>query len=72
MTLIVHLVVRELQAVEADHLTHPRLSRARRVRVHVEARGDARVVRVSRHHPLRAVIDVPVGKKAKYDSRTKA
>lgn len=59
MSLIVHLVVGELDAVKADDLTHPRLSCARRVRVHVEPGRDARVVRVSGHHPLRAVIHVP-------------
>ena len=61
MSLVVHLVVGELDPVKADDLTHPRLPRARRVRVHVEARGDARVVRVPRHHPLRAVVHVPAG-----------
>lgn len=35
MSLIVHLVVGEFDAVKTDDLTHPRLSRARRVRVHV-------------------------------------
>ena len=59
MSLIVHLVVGELDAVEADDLTHPRLPRARRVRVHVEPGRDAGVVRVSSHHPLRAVVHVP-------------
>ena len=72
MALVVHLVVRQLHAVEADHLTHPRLPRARRVRMHVEARGDARVVSVSRHHPLRAVIDVPVEKVNMTPPHTKA
>lgn len=57
--LVVHLVVGELHAVEADDLPHPGLPRAGRVGVDVEARGDAGVVRVPRHHPLRAVIDVP-------------
>lgn len=57
--LVVHLVVGELHAVEADDLPHPGLPRAGGVGVDVEARGDAGVVRVPRHHPLRAVIDVP-------------
>lgn len=61
MSLIVHFVVGEFDAVEADDLTHPRLSRARRVRVHVEPGRDAGVVRVSSHHPLRAVVHVPGG-----------
>lgn len=59
MSLIVHLVVGEFDTVKADDLTHPRLSCARRVRVHVEPRGDAGVVRVPGHHPLRAVVHVP-------------
>lgn len=61
MPLIVHLVVGEFNAVEADDLTHPRLSCARRVRVHVEPGSNAGVVRVSGHHPLRAVVHVPAG-----------
>lgn len=61
VALVVHLVVGEFDAVEADHLPHPRLSGTRRVRVHVEARRDTRVVSVSSHHPLRAVVHVPVG-----------
>lgn len=59
MSLVVHLVVGELDPVEADDLTHPRLACARRVRVHVEPRGDAGVVRVPSHHPLGAVVHVP-------------
>lgn len=59
MSLVVHLVVGEFDAVEADDLTHPRLTGARRVRVHVEPRGDAGMVRVPGHHPLRAVVHVP-------------
>lgn len=59
MSLVVHLVVGEFDPVEADHLTHPRLPRARRVRVHVEPGCDAGVVRVPGHHPLRAVVHVP-------------
>lgn len=61
MSLIVRLVIGELDAVKADDLTHPRLSCARRVRVHVESRRDARVVRVPSHHPLRAVVHIPAG-----------
>lgn len=57
--LVVHLVVGELHAVEADDLPHPGLPRAGGVGMDVEARGDAGVIRVPRHHPLRAVIDVP-------------
>lgn len=57
--LVVHLVVGELHPVEADDLPHPGLPRAGGVGVDVEPRGDAGVVRVPRHHPLRAVIDVP-------------
>lgn len=59
MSLIVRLVIGELDAVKADDLTHPRLSCARRVRVHVESRRAARVVRVPSHHPLRAVVHIP-------------
>lgn len=61
MSLIVRLVVGEFDPIKADDLTHPRLSCARRVRVHVEPGRDAGVVRVSGHHPLRAVVHVPAG-----------
>lgn len=61
MALVVHFVVGELDPVEADHLTHPHLPRARRVRVHVESGRDAGVVRVPGDHPLRAVVHVPAG-----------
>lgn len=66
MSLIVHLVVGEFDAVKADDLTHPRLPGARRVRVHVEPRGDAGVIRVPGHHPLRAVVHVPGGQRDGY------
>ena len=59
MSLVVHLVVGEFDPVKADDLTHPRLSCARRVRVHVQSGRDAGVVRVPSHHPLRAVVHVP-------------
>lgn len=61
MSLIVHLVVGEFDSIKADDLTHPCLSSARRVRVHVEPGRDAGVIRVSSHHPLRAVVHIPAG-----------
>lgn len=71
MSLIVHLVVGELDSVKADDLTHPRLSCARGVRVHVEPRRDAGVIRVSSHHPLRAVVHIPAWRKARVSKRKK-
>lgn len=59
VSLVVHLVVGELHPVEADDLPHPGLPRAGGVGVDVEPGGDAGVIRVPRHHPLRAVIHVP-------------
>lgn len=58
MSLVVELVVGEFELVEAHHLTHPRLSRGRRVRVDVDSGRHGRV-RVTRHHPLGAVIHIP-------------
>lgn len=60
MPLVVQFVVGQFQLVKADHLTHPRLSRSRGVRVDVDP-GRHRRVRVPRHHPLRAVVHVPSG-----------
>lgn len=59
MSLVVHLVVGKFDPVKADDLTHPRLSCARRVRMHVKSWRDAGVVRVPSYHPLRAVVHVP-------------
>lgn len=58
MSLVVELVVGELELVEAHHLPHPRLARGRRVRVDVDP-GRHGGVRVARDHPLGAVIHVP-------------
>lgn len=49
---VVHLIVGEFHAVEADDLPHPGLSRAGRVRVDIESGSDARVVRIPSYHPL--------------------
>lgn len=64
MALVVHLVIRQLDPIEADDLPHPRLPRTGGVRVDVEPGGDAGVVRVPGHHPLRAVVHVPAGARA--------
>lgn len=61
MSLVVHFVVGKFDPIKADDLTHPSLSCARRVRMHVESGRDAGVVRVSSNHPLRAVVHVPAG-----------
>lgn len=59
MAFVVQLVVGEFHAIEADDLTHPCLSRTRRVRVNIEPGSDAWVVCIPGYHPLRAVIHVP-------------
>lgn len=59
MSLIVQLVVGQFHAVKANDLTHPGLSGAGRVGVHIQPGRNARVVRIASHHPLRAVVHVP-------------
>lgn len=59
MSLVVQFVVGELQLVETDHLPHPGVARRQRVRVDVGARRHGGVG-VSSHHPLGAVVHVPV------------
>lgn len=51
MPLVVQFVVGQFQLVKADHLTHPRLSGGRGVRVDVDSGRHGRV-RVPRYHPL--------------------
>lgn len=58
VSLVVQLVVGELQLVETDHLPHPGVSRGQRVRVDVSPRGNGGVG-VPCHHPLGAVVHVP-------------
>jgi len=58
VSLVVQLVVGQFQFVEADHLTHPRLSGGGGVGVDVHS-GGHRGVGVPRYHPLGAVVHVP-------------
>ena len=58
VALIIQFVVGELQLVKTDHLSHPSLPRGRRVRMNVHA-GWHRGVSIARHHPFRAVINIP-------------
>lgn len=59
MTFVIHLIVGEFQAIKADDLPHPGLSRAGRVRVNIEPGSDAWVVCISSYHPLWAVVHIP-------------
>lgn len=58
MALVIQFIVGELELVKADHLSHPSLSRGRRVWMNVHP-GWHRGVSVSSHHPLRAVVNIP-------------
>lgn len=59
VSLVVQFVVGELQLVETDHLPHPGVARRQRVRVDVGTGRNGRVG-VPGHHPLGAVVHVPV------------
>ena len=58
MSLVGQLVGGQFEFVETYHLTHPRLTGGRRVRVNVNPWRHRRI-RVSCYHPLRAVVHVP-------------
>lgn len=58
MALVIQFVVGELQLVETDHLSHPSLPWGRRVWMNVHP-GWHRGISVARHHPFRAVVNIP-------------
>lgn len=58
MSLVIQFVIGQFEFVEADHLTHPRFTGSRRVGVDVYTRRHWGV-RISRDHPLGAVVHVP-------------
>lgn len=59
MAFVIQIIVGEFYTIEANHLSHPVLSRTRRVRVDIQMRGDTWMICVSSHHPLRAVVYIP-------------
>lgn len=58
MALVIQFIVGELQLVKADHLSHPSFPGGRRVRMNVHPRWH-RGVSITRHHPFRAVVNIP-------------
>ena len=56
---LIHVIVRQLQLLEADDLTHPLVSRARRVGVDVESTGHLGLG-FARYDPFGVVIFVAI------------
>lgn len=59
MALVIQLIVGELELVKADHLSHPGVPRGEWVRVDIDPGWHGRVG-IPRHHPLGAVVHIPV------------
>lgn len=59
MALVIQLIVGQFEFVEAYDLTHPCLTRSRRIRVDVHTWWDGRIS-VSCHHPLGTVVHVSI------------
>lgn len=70
MALVVQLVVGQLEFVKANDLSHPRLTRSRRVRVDVHTWGYG-WIRISCHHPLGTVVHISLKYKKREREREK-